>query len=508
MHCKVPRPLITAIVAILLFGNVPRAEQQAATLRFEVSVAPELGSQPHSGRLFVLLGRAARPEPRQVAEWSVGLNGLPMFARDVTGLTPQNAGVIDQQCAAFPVNSLSEITPGTYFVQAVLDSSLDLKSLNSPGNLYSRLQRLDLDPRRSGIVKLQLTEQIGPEQLPAETAYFKYVKLQSQLLSKFWGRPIYLRAAIILPRDYEREPERRYPVRVHIGGYGTRYTQVQLPAAWLADDAPRMILIHLDGAGPYGDPYQVNSENNGPYGDAITQELIPYIEKKYRGIGQGSARVLDGGSTGGWVSLALQIFYPDYFNGAWSSCPDGVDFRGFQLVNIYQDKNAYLNAYGFERPGARDINGDVRYTMRYECQKENVLGRGDSWTMSGGQWGAWNAAYGPRGKDGLPVPLWDPKTGAINRDAAEHWKKYDLRLVLEQNWNVLGPKLRGKLRIWVGEADDYFLNNAVHMLDAFLQRANPPYEGRIVYGPGKGHCWMGLTERQVMDEMITVVRRP
>ncbi len=270
---------------------------------------------------------------------------------------------------------------------------------------------------------------------------------------------------------------------------------------WMADDAPRMIFVLLDGAGPLGDPYQVNSANHGPYGDAVTRELIPYIEKTYRGIGRGSARELDGGSTGGWVSLALQIFYPDYWSGAWSFCPDGVDFRSFQLLNIYEDHNAYVNGHGFERPSARDVTGDVRYTMRHECSLENVLGLGDSWTMSGGQWGAWNATYGPRGKDGRPVPLWNPRTGVINRAATEHWKAYDLRRVLEQNWADLGPKLRGKIHIWVGDADDYFLNNAVHRLDEFLSQAQPPYEGSISYGPGHGHCWIALSEREIMSQM-------
>ncbi len=275
--------------------------------------------------------------------------------------------------------------------------------------------------------------------------------------------------------------------------------------AWNADDAPRMILLHLDGDGPLGDPYQVNSANHGPYGDAVLTELIPHVERTFRGIGHGRSRVVDGGSTGGWVALALQIFYPDQFQGAWAFCPDSVDFRSFQLVNIYEDANAYINAYGFERPSARDLSGDVRYTMRHECRMENLLGIGDSYTTSGKQWGAWNATYGPRGPDGHPVPLWDPATGAINRAVTHHWQKYDLRMILEANWKTLGPKLRGKLHIWVGEADDYFLNNAVHRLDTFLRQANPPFEGTITYGVGQGHCWMGISERAMMEQMARAV---
>jgi hypothetical protein len=170
-------------------------------------------------------------------------------------------------------------------------------------------------------------------------------------------------------------------------------------------------------------------------------------------------------------------------------------------VNIYDDDNAYINRHGFERPGARDVSGEVRYTMRHECQLENVLGLGDSWAHSGGQWGAWNATYGPKGPDGRPVPIWSPATGAIDHKAAAHWKTYDLRGVLEANWAVLGPKLEGKLHIWIGEADDYFLNNAVHRLDTFLSHAHPPYKGSITYGPGQGHCWMGISQRDMMKQM-------
>ena len=391
----------------------------------------------------------------------------------------------------------------------MFDFNRDLKSPNAPGNLYSEPIKLMLDPMKTREVKLTLTKAVPPESLPAETESVKYVKLQSSLLSKFYGRPIFLRAGVILPRDYAKEPDRHYPLRVMIGGYGSRYTGVAgmmrpgsaFAKAWAEDDAPRMIVLHLDGAGPYGDPYQVNSANHGPFGDAITQELIPYVEQKYRGIGKPFARVLDGGSTGGWVSFALQVFYPDFFNGCWSYSPDPVDFRAYELVNIYKDKNAYVNAAGFERPSARQRNGETSMTMRNEVGSENLVGMGNSYTLGGGQWGAWNATYSPKGSDGLPVPLWDAKTGAIHPEVAEQWKKYDLRLYLEQNWQTLAPKLRGKIHIWVGEADEYFLNNAVHLLDDFLSKAEPPYEGTIKYGAGKGHVWVDLTDRQIMDAM-------
>jgi S-formylglutathione hydrolase FrmB len=262
-----------------------------------------------------------------------------------------------------------------------------------------------------------------------------------------------------------------------------------------------MIGVYLDGDGPFGDSYQINSDNNGPYGDSLTQELIPQIERRFRAVGKPEARFLTGGSTGGWVSLALQIFYPDYFNGAWSGFPDPLDFRAYQLIDIYGDENAYVNKNGFERPSAREANGDTKFTMRLECLKENVLGAGDTYTTAGGQWGAWNAVYSPRGADNRPVPLWDAKTGKINRAVAEHWKKYDLRLVVQENWQTLAPKLKGKLHIWVGEADDYFLNNGVHLFDDFLTKAEPKYEGWIMYSRTGRHGWYPKTQIELMKEM-------
>ena len=418
---------------------------------------------------------------------------------------------VDQTAFAFPLTNVSALPPGDYFAQALFACNEDLRLLEAPGNCYSPPQKVRFDPARGGTWKLELTQQVPPEQLPADTNLLRFVKIQSKHLSEFYGRPMFLRAGIVLPRDYARESSRRYPLWVRIGGLDTRYTSVlgqmqggarrSFRETWLADDTPRVILLQLDGAGPNGDPYYVNSANNGPFGDALVEELIPYVEANFRAIGQPRARFLSGVSTGGWVCLALQVFYPDFFNGAWSSCPDPVDFRALELVNIYKDDNAYVNPYGFERPSERDRNGDVRLTMRREVGVENLLGQGNSYTLSGEQWGDWNAVFGPRGADGRPVPIWDPQTGRINHAVAEQWKKYDLRLVLEANWPTLGPKLRGKLHIAAGEADDYFLNNAVHLLDQALAKANPPFVGRIAYGPGQGHGWSDVTVRQMLEEM-------
>ena len=497
--------------------------QAGSSLRFEVILDPSLPAQP-AGRLLVVMAPIAssgsgssaagdRLEPRRLIG-RTGRNAVPTIGVDVGSLAPGGTVTLDGTAAVFPMESLAEIPPGEYDVQAVLATNRDLNLPDAPGNLFSAPVRIRLGPARTATVtpRLTLSRTIPVEQLPADEAYLRFIRIRSALLTAFHGRPIYLRAGIILPRGFDREPDRRYPLRVHIGGYGSRYTEVRsmmrpgssFRNAWLTerDDTPRMLLLHLDGAGPYGDPYQVNSANNGPYGDAVTQELIPYIEREFRGVGEPHARVLDGGSTGGWVSLALQIFYPDFFNGAWASCPDGVDFRRFQLVDIYGDDSAYVDEQGMELPSARNRDGSVRFTVRHEVQMENVLGLGDSWTRSGRQWGAWNAAYGPQGGDGWPVPLWDPETGIIDRSVTRRWERYDLRLVLERDWDRLAPKLRGKLNIWIGEMDDYYLNNAVHLFDQFLQsRPSGEIDARIVYGPNRGHCWTGISQTDMMREM-------
>ncbi|HWY74331.1 MAG TPA: alpha/beta hydrolase-fold protein [Verrucomicrobiae bacterium] len=462
-----------------------------------------------------MIARKDDPAPR-LTVGETGPDAPVVLGRDADNWLPEKSLTVDEKAAAFPMAKLADLPAGDYFVQALLTCNIDLRSPRAEGNLFSQTQKVHVDPSHGQTVQLELVSPIPPPAEPQENDWIKFVKIQSKLLSDFHKRPIYLRAGVLLPPDFVANPHRKYPLFVRIGGLDTRYWQVlSLMAegsgfrkAWLADGTPRMIVLQLDGAGPWGDAYQVNSANNGPYGDAITQELIPYVEEKFRAVGQPKARVLSGGSTGGWASLALQVFYPDFFNGTWSSCPDGVDFRAFELVNIYSDENAYLNNYGFERPSEREVTGEVKLTMRREVQLENVMGRGNSWTTSGGQWCAWNATYGPRGADGLPVPLWDPQTGIINHAVAEQWKPYDLRLVMEKNWATLGPKLRGKLHISVGDADSYFLNNAVHLLDDFLSHAKPPYEGRVVYGPGKGHCWSDVSTVQMLKEMAAVTGGP
>jgi len=502
-----------SVGSLIVMLVCPLHGQESRGLRFEVELEPSLPAQP-PGRVLVVMAPSGRVEPRELIG-RTGLDATPTVGVDAPRLAQGESVILDTSALAFPIESLADLGAGDHHVQAVFSTNRDIRSYSAPGSLYSEPRRISLNPLQEEPVRLTLNRSIPDDVLPAGERYLRFVKIQSDLLSEFHGRPIYLRAGIILPRGYEQEPRRRYPLRVHIGGYGSRYTEIRsmmrpgslFSDAWLADNTPRMVLLHLDGAGPYGDPYQVNSANNGPYGEGVTQELIPYVEREFRGVGKPYARVLDGWSTGGWVSLALQIFYPEFFNGAWAFCPDSVDFRAFQLLDIYRDDSAYVDGQGNELAAAQNQDGSVRFTMRHEVEMENLLGFGGSWTTSGRQWGAWNATYGPRGASGLPVPLWDSASGRIDHSVTQHWEKYDLRLVIERNWDDLSTKLRSKLNIWVGEMDDYYLNTAVHLLDEMLQTRSS-IDARVTYGEGRGHCWVGLSQGEIIREIGERVSNP
>ena len=253
-------------------------------------------------------------------------------------------------------------------------------------------------------------------------------------------------------------------------------------------------MVEIQHANPYyDDSYAVNSENLGPYGDAIQYELVPEIERRFRGIGQGWARFLYGGSTGGWEALAVQTFYPDEWNGCWAACPDPIDFRAYMTTDIYSDKNAYWEEGPFgriARPSHRNWLGQISSTIEGSNRAELVLG---TKSRSGGQFDIWEAVYAPVGPDGYPKRIWDKRTGVIDPAVAAHLKEnYDLRYILERDWSKgLGKKLQGKVHIYVGDMDNYYLNDAVYFTEDFLKTTNPPYGGEVDYGDRAEHCWNG-----------------
>ncbi len=492
-------------LALLLLCLAPLAAS-AQGLKFEVKIAADMvGKAPESGRVVVAV---ARPNGRpDFTNYHPPV--LPVLGADADNFTADKTITLDGKCDNFPAGGLASLPPGDYVAQAIFATNRDIDLPNAPGNRRSAITKFKYDPAAGTTVKLTLDgrydttpppnmETYRHQAPPRETATIMYHSVPSKLLSDFHGRPMVYRVGVVLPTNFATELDKKYGLVVNIGGFGSRYT-----GAKLIHPDPRFVQIMPDGAGPYGDPYQVDSDNNGPYGAALTTEVIPFIEKTYRCLGTPKSRFTHGGSTGGWVSLALQIFYPEFFNGCWSQCPDSVTFERFELIDVYQDGNAYVNRFGVDRPATRTIDGDIISTVRHECLLEGVLGRGGKWELGGRDLASWNAVYGPKGKDGLPVPLWDGKTGTMNKTVQDHWKNYDLMHVLEKNWSTLGPKLAGgKIHVWVGDADDYFLNVAVRRFETSVAKLkNPPFDGTVQVQAKMGHTSGGWSRAQMLDAM-------
>lgn len=258
---------------------------------------------------------------------------------------------------------------------------------------------------------------------------------------------------------------------------------------WDSPEAPQIISVFLDGEGPYGDSYQLDSENSGPFGSSLIYELIPHIEEKYRGTTENTNRYVNGCSTGGWVSLALLLFYPEYFSSAYVYSPDPVDFSEYLLIDIYEDSNAFVNEYGYERPFWRSTDGEPRLSIRDFAQFESTYSMDNSYLTSRWQYGAHAALYSPVDENGLPKPLFDQETGEIDQEVAAHWKKYDLLHYLKENWPEIGPKIQGKLHVWCGDMDHFYLNTPTRNLEDFLAgTTNPESDATFEFTPMAGHC--------------------
>jgi hypothetical protein len=546
MRCIFYRAGKIAVIAVLFLsaglaiGGLSRASSASAELRFAVSFPAERSKTPLDGRLLLLISTDGKAEP--CFQISDGPNTQLVFGVDVDGLAPGAEALVDASAFGYPLRSLAGLPPGEYYVQALLhryetfhrsdghvvklpmDRGEGQKWNAAPGNLYSAPRQMTIDPAKTGTVRIVLDREIPPIAPPKDTKYVRHEKIQSELLTKFWGRPMSLGACLLLPEGFDSHPEARYPLmvfhghfpdtisgfretppdpklepdwsdRFHIPGYNRIQEQYAYDfyKEWTGPNFPRVIVLEIQHANPYyDDSYAVNSANLGPYGDAIVRELIPYIEKKYRGIGQGWARFLYGGSTGGWEALASQIFYPDEFNGCYAACPDPIDFRAYTIVNIYEHRNAYYVDSRWKktpRPGTRNYLGEVGTTLEEANHRELALG---THSRSGDQWDIWQAVFSPVGPDGYPAPIWDKLTGEIDRKVAESWKRYDLRDKLEAEWKTLGPKLKGKIHIYVGDMDNFYLNNAVYLMEAFLKNTkNPYYDGQVDYGDRAEHCWNG-----------------
>jgi hypothetical protein len=505
-----------------------------------VKLPAELADNPVDGRLLLMFSAATEGEPRfQITD---GPATGQVYGVDVENWKPGTSITIGNDATGYPLATPADLPSGTYQVQALLhkyetfnrsdghtvklpmDRGEGQQWNRAPGNLLSTPRSITITSAQQKIA-IDLDQSIALIEPAKDTEWIKHIKIRSKMLSDFWGRDMYIGAHVLLPKGWAEHPDVKYPLAImhghfpqDFGGFRTSppdpdlecvdserfgipcYNRVEQQEAhdfykaWSGPDFPRVLAIKIQHANPfYDDSYAVNSENLGPYGDAITYELIPYIEEEFRGIGEGWSRFVYGGSTGGWEALAVQVLYPDDYGTCYAACPDPIDFRAYTVVDLYEDENAYFLKSGLkrtERPGHRDSLGHVSSTLREMNQREHALG---SKSRSGQQWDIWEAVYSPVGADGYPQRIWDKVTGKINPTVAAHWKEnFDLTWILKRDWATLGPKLVGKLNIYCGDMDNYYLNNAVYLTEEFLEGTTTPYyNGEVAYGDRAEHCWNG-----------------
>ena len=549
------------LAAAALFGFAACVPEAPET-RVEVSFPAELHEGPITGRVLVVIG--TEPDIAAIRRRSLGhqpvsnARGVVFFAVDVEGLEPGEPAVLDATTLGYPVESLAELPAGDYYVQALLAVYTQFRRADghviwahrdewegqhfnwAPGTLLSDAQRVRLDAASGYSVRLQLVEELPEVVVPPDDEWVRRVKIESPLLSEFWGQPVFLGATVLLPEGYDAHPETFYPTVYQQGhfslapafGFSAEPVEESPTAraarqergvengfeffeSWRSPGFPRMIAVTFQHPTPYfDDSYAVNSANNGPYQDALMTELIPYLEEQFRMIPEGWARLLTGGSTGGYEALALQAHRPTDFGGAWVFYPDPIDFRRLFLVNIYEDENAF-HAPGWsegqlipERYAFRSDEGQPLQSIRELSRLAAVLGsRGRSTDYLE----AWEASFGPVGEDGYPRPLWDKRTGAIDHEVARYWREngYDLRYTLEANWSEIGPDLVGKLHFLCGDMDNYYFNLPVNLMEEFLEATdNPAYGGSFRYGrPNKGHGWTPITNAELLREMAVHLTR-
>jgi hypothetical protein len=528
------KPTRLATAALLAFVGATaaahadrRASTQAAGPRVEITVAANARAETTTGMVYLAISRDNKETPIAQADPT----GVPLFSTSVDALRPGTAVVFTSAEKGHPIASLADIPAGEYWMQPFVNvytrfPRADGKTVwlhmdqwegqdwkKSPGNVYGDPVKVNYDPHSATAIKLVADKVIAPITPPPDTELVKRIKIQSSILTKWWGHPIYFGATVLLPKDYDKHPDVRYPINYEQGHFSLRApgnfgSGGAFDKFWLAADTPRMIYVTLQHPSPYyDDSYGVNSENNGPYGDAIMKELIPAIEDKFRVVREPWARSLSGGSTGGWIAAAHQIFYPDFYGRSFASCPDSVDFRYHQIVDIYNDPNAYFIDKGWmkiDRPTQQKPDGNIESMMQHENHYELVIG---DKSRSGGQWDIWEATFSPVGPDGYPKRLWNKTTGEIDKSVATEWRKYDLRYILETNWATLGPKVANKLNVYVGDMDSYYLNDAVEKLNEFLSKAdNPKFSGEVVFQRRAPHCW-GPRGAELMTKMIKHIEK-
>ena len=446
--------------------------------QFKASFMSSVYDKPFTGNLVVYMSKE-NSEPKN---GMVGLERFPCYSVAVKNIQPGQSVTIDDNATSFPT-ALSNIERGDYYVQIVWDRNLGGRAISeSPGNLYNPAEKINITHDTKKVFPIVATKMIEDYPKFEEHEFVKVMHAPSALLTKFQGKPMNVDAVVILPKEYYENPTQKFPVLFSVSGYGGDYHRYsgKTPPSPKLETVP-VIMVYLDGNCALGHSVYANSDNNGPWGDALVKEFIPQLEKTYRCNG---ARLLTGHSSGGWTVMWLQTQYPTDFIACWSSAPDPVDFRNFTNVNLYEDKNMFYDKDNSQRLVATVAGFFPWATMKTTYQMEQVVYRGE-------QMNSFNAVFSKKGADGIPESICNSETGAINTKTFENWKKYDIALNLKNNWKTLKPDLEGKVRISVGNQDNFMLNYAVKLLDAQMKEMNSTFQ--FAYYPGD-HFTVGTAD--------------
>jgi hypothetical protein len=535
----------------------------ALGVRAQISFPQSVQNTPVTGRVFVVLTKSDKPDPRiQILEPA---SSPPFFAADVSNIRPGQAMVLDASSIGYPLTSINALPAGDYTAEAFLWKYVEYHRADGrtiwapeqwgpqvfsvePGTLYSATTKVHVDPKAGTTLHFTLDKVVsekdivsllGGEGYDTDTPWIKHIRILSPSLTKWWGRPIYLGATILLPKGYDQHPNSHYPVVYNQGHYyqpvpwdfttdkstetpaaaaagkrGGTGTGYEFYEAWNSDNFPRFLMVTWQHPCPFfDDSYAVNTANCGPYADAIMNELVPYIETRFRVLREARARFTEGGSTGGWESLALQLQYPKFFGGAYVFDPDPIDLSAFQQIDLYHEDNAFWlqipddpwhkYAHYFERTPSGQPLASEEALSQYEL----VMG---SHGRSQYQLDGWWAIFDPVGPDGYPAPMWNMQTGVIDKHVVQyaHDHGYDLVAYMKEHWPTIGPDLVGKLHFIVGDMDSYYLNLAVYKAEDLLTSLkDPDPKATFQYGrPMKGHGWHPMTWAQLLEEMAQDVR--
>jgi len=468
-----PKYCLRTTIFSLLF-SILLSSPVAAGWKFEAKFNPEIRSKPFTGRVYVFFNRNSR-NPRLGPGW---FNPPPFIAKDVKNLKPNQTVTFDDSdeanILAFP-EPLSKLNLNGFHAQVVMRFNPFVPTVGTgAGNGYSNV--VTLQDGEKAVFKIG---NLVKDREFHETKWVKLIRVKSKLLSDFFKRDVYAQGSVRLPASYYDQPNRRYPTIYRIPGFGGRhFTRSNSPVREKNKNGVEFFRITLDPACGLGHHVFADSANNGPVGESLIEELIPAFDKKFRSIAKPSARFLTGHSSGGWSSLWLMTAYPKQFAGTWSTSPDPVDFRDFQRIDIYDSKeNMFVDSDGKRRPLARRGRQVMIWYDTFSSM-EWVLGHG-------GQLHSFEAVFSPKGKDGKPMLLWDRKSGKINQKVAQAWKKYDIRMILENNWKKLQPDLKGKIHVYMGDMDTFYLEGATILLKKSLDKL--PLQATVEIHPGKTH---------------------